>query len=167
MVTAMEPEQILVPLVLFGGAALGIRHLVRSSKRSRPKSSIPADYDTLRRTMRDDVRDIDTELMRGLLIDVVGEGHLNKDGTNRQDIIALCRQGDKIRLKREKKNPYDPNAILVLTEHGAVGYVRRELAARLAPLMDDGVKIEAEISLVTGGTDDKPSRGVWVRAYEA
>ena len=52
----------------------------------------------------------------------------------------------RVELKREAGNPYDPNAILVLDPAGSVlGYVAREVARAVAPLMDMGAIAEAEL----------------------
>jgi hypothetical protein len=54
-------------------------------------------------------------------------------------------------LTREPQNPYDRNAIIVQAQSGAViGYVPRDDAAELAPLLDDGAKYTASVTKVLG-----------------
>jgi hypothetical protein len=57
----------------------------------------------------------------------------------------------KYKLKREPDNDYDKNAIQVkqVFKNGGsihIGYVPKELAAELAPLLDDGDVIEPKFS---------------------
>lgn len=55
----------------------------------------------------------------------------------RQELIKKLNIGEPIRLIRETNNPYDFNAIKVVTEKGAhIGYINRELAEKIAPIMD-------------------------------
>ncbi len=96
---------------------------------------------------------------------IVGVSNLNKDSTSRQEIIReLIYNGDSLMLEREPHNEYAPNAIAVyfdspnLDEHLQVGYLHNSLADRLAPLMDTGRVITAEVSEVTGL--DQATRGV-------
>lgn len=48
-------------------------------------------------------------------------------------------EGDALILQREAGNQYDPNAIMVIQPESEIhlGYVAKEVAAELAPLMDD------------------------------
>lgn len=72
----------------------------------------------------------------------------------RQAVIAQAREGDPLRLRREPANPHDPHAVQVTTEDGrAVGYLNAQLAARLAPAIDGGVRYRATVARVTGGGD--------------
>jgi len=87
---------------------------------------------------------------------VVGVTKLNKDGTSRQQIIRdLLYNGDPLVLKREPQNEFDPNAIAVyfdspsIDEFLQVGYLPYGQALRLAPLMDCGRVITAEVAAVT------------------
>jgi single-stranded-DNA-specific exonuclease len=85
---------------------------------------------------------------------VVGESHY-------EDAVKRCRPGDRLILKREPENPYDKNAVAVLGENGEqIGYLGRDNAEWVARLMDEGKSLEARVKWVTGGTRDKPSRGV-------
>lgn len=51
-----------------------------------------------------------------------------------------------VTLVREPNNQHDGNAIAVETESfGRLGYIKRYVAKILAPIMDNGVKLKAEI----------------------
>lgn len=73
---------------------------------------------------------------------------------NRQQCVKKCRSNQKLTLVREKDNPYDENAIAVHTICNQVGYIKKELASKLAPLMDGGALLEGYVEQVTGGNDN-------------
>jgi len=92
---------------------------------------------------------------------VVGVSHRNDNGSSRQEIVRGCSVGEALRLVREPENPHDPNAIRVCTRDGdQIGFLAADVAARLAPRLDAGAAAKAEIIALTGGTRDKPTRGV-------
>ncbi len=79
----------------------------------------------------------------------------------RQDATEGLAGGEELALVREPNNEADPNAIAVRRSDGRpLGYLRRQIAAALAPLMDAGATYTASVLEVTGGTGAKPSRGV-------
>jgi hypothetical protein len=54
--------------------------------------------------------------------------------------------GDTVSLEREPDNVHDGNAILVFTQDGMeLGYVPREDAREMAPLLDAGAEVEATV----------------------
>lgn len=60
--------------------------------------------------------------------------------------LQRLHEGERLYLIREKDNPYDPNAIRVLNTFGdTLGYLRRTLAAVLAPQVDQGLPLGGEI----------------------
>jgi hypothetical protein len=60
--------------------------------------------------------------------------------------------GDPVYLVREPDNPADPNAVMVLLRQGyQIGYVPREEAEKLAPLLDAGYKQRAWIKKIVQG----------------
>jgi hypothetical protein len=64
----------------------------------------------------------------------------------RRDGCASLDVGEAVVLEREPDNSHDGNAILVLTHGGAeLGYVPRELAKQMAPLLDAGAEVEATV----------------------
>lgn len=94
-------------------------------------------------------------------LNVVGESY-------RQDAIRRCREGHRVVLKREPENPHDANAVAVLRENGEqIGYLSRDNAEWVAEVMDKGKQVEAKIKRITGGTRDKPSRGVVIEVDTA
>lgn len=85
---------------------------------------------------------------------VAGTGFINKDGDPAAFIRRHCKDGMKADLVREPANPYDSNAIAVTLWAGnwlfggktaQIGHLKAPLAARLAPLMDAGVKMRAVV----------------------
>jgi HIRAN domain len=73
---------------------------------------------------------------------------------NLQSILATLQGGEPCRIQPEPDNRYDPNAlaIYVATADGVkqVGYIPKELAKQLAPLMD-GEALTTYVEEVTGG----------------
>jgi hypothetical protein len=88
-----------------------------------------------------------------------GVTHHNADGTSRQEIIAeLCYNDQPLLLIREP-NQYSYNNIGVYVAY-QVGYISPEMAELLAPILDAGGVVETHITDITGGMEDKPTRGV-------
>ncbi len=82
---------------------------------------------------------------------IVGVTFSNPGGKSRQKLLKRCKKGDALLLIREPKNRYDRNAIKVCTQsHKQLGYISRELAEDMAPLMDEGNRASAQILNVTG-----------------
>jgi single-stranded-DNA-specific exonuclease len=69
----------------------------------------------------------------------------------RQDVIGGLTPGAPVELRRQPDNPHDANAIGVFFGALHVGYLRREIARRLAPKLDGGERYRAQIASVTGG----------------
>ena len=70
----------------------------------------------------------------------------------RQEIIRKLEKGSPLFLEREPENPYDCNAVKLLTIAGEhVGYVGRELAEDLAQAMDNGINYQCFVAELTGG----------------
>jgi single-stranded-DNA-specific exonuclease len=69
----------------------------------------------------------------------------------RQDTVGTLREGEPVELRRDAANAYDPNAIGVWYGALQLGFVRREIAARIAPNLDGGERYVAEVTAVTGG----------------
>lgn len=89
---------------------------------------------------------------------VVGVTKKNEDDEKIQELLEnisdICYEGELLSLEHESDNPYDENAIKVFYEHDHIGYINRELAKELAPLVDQQ-RVEAELCEVTGGEDGK------------
>lgn len=78
---------------------------------------------------------------------------------NRQRLIwrlkreGKLEEGTELILNREPNNPYDRNAVAVLTVDGDhLGYLPKDtVACKLAPKMDNGERYVAYVTAVTGG----------------
>jgi single-stranded-DNA-specific exonuclease len=75
----------------------------------------------------------------------------------RQDLVAGLSEGAQLELVREPENVHDPNAIAVYYGKLQLGYLRRQIAQRLAPNIDGGDRYSAEVGSLTGGGPDKHS----------
>ena len=82
-------------------------------------------------------RDAPELLARGIRVaGVAGAGAHHAEAVASEDVEP----GRSLELRRDLENAHDPNAIAVHAAEGGdqVGWVPRELAAELAPLMDAG-----------------------------
>lgn len=80
---------------------------------------------------------------------------------DRQQVASDLRPGDELSLVRELDNPHDPNAVTVRAPDGRqVGYLRRVIAAALAPEIDRGARYRARVIDVTGDAASGQTRGV-------
>ncbi len=87
----------------------------------------------------------------------------------RQSVVATLSVGQELQVLRDPQNPADPNAITVTTQEGVrVGYLRRQISAVLAPVVDKGtITYTASVTEVTGGTDGRSlGVNVWVSRLE-
>ena len=82
----------------------------------------------------------------------------------RQDIIAGLRPGVDLALQRQPDNPVDANAIAVAYGNLQLGFLRKEIARHLAPLIDGGTLYRARVEHVTGGVNGR-NFGVNVRVW--
>jgi HIRAN domain len=79
----------------------------------------------------------------------VGERFANADGDNRQVELARSKPGERIDLVREPTNPYDINAVALVSCRGVqVGYLAREHAIWIAPMIDAGAIFSATVERV-------------------
>lgn len=85
-------------------------------------------------------------MIKNVKLKVVGVTFTNEDGTSRQGIIRELCDHDEITLRREPTNRYDTNAIAVFTEIGQVGYIGKDYATILAPMMDAGTQFKVTIA---------------------
>lgn len=76
----------------------------------------------------------------------------NPDGSSRQSIIAReVAEEDKLQLEVEPDNPYDPNAIKVLSRQGnQIGYLNKEIAEKVKPAIENEAEIHVKASWVSG-----------------
>ncbi len=76
----------------------------------------------------------------------------------RQSTVATLEPEEELSLVRDRENPYDSQAIQVVRSSGEqIGFIRKQIARVLAPLMDSGVTYKAKVMQVTG--DAKTTRG--------
>ena len=74
----------------------------------------------------------------------------------RQAVVSTLQAGQELVVIREPNNPADVNAIALRTLSGAqVGFLRRQIAAHIAPNLDGGMRYQAFVSAVTGGGDGR------------
>jgi single-stranded-DNA-specific exonuclease len=69
----------------------------------------------------------------------------------RQDVAAGLMPGRSLELVREPGNAFDANAIAVRYGALQLGFIRREIARRLAPNIDAGDRYTASVAGLTGG----------------
>lgn len=83
---------------------------------------------------------------------VVGVSKDNEDGTSRQAIIRQeVAEDDKLKLATEPDNPYDSNAVRVLSKHGnQIGYLSKEMAETIKPALDNQTEIHVTAKWVNG-----------------
>ena len=82
-------------------------------------------------------------------VNVAGVSHNNRDGTNRQEIIARCVAGEVLRLKHEDDNPVDPNAVAVVRlSSEQLGYLHREDAEEVLNKSKEGWMYAGVISKI-------------------
>jgi single-stranded-DNA-specific exonuclease len=80
----------------------------------------------------------------------------------RQNVAAGLTPGHELELKRQPDNPVDCNAIAIYYGALQLGFLRKQIAKHLAPLIDGGIRYTARIEHVTGGKDGK-NYGVNIR----
>lgn len=68
----------------------------------------------------------------------------------RQEYVKKCRLGQELELIRDKMNVHDRNAIAVYAGDNQVGYIKKEIAAKMAPKMDSGTKYRCFVENITG-----------------
>ena len=79
----------------------------------------------------------------------------------RQDALCGLARGEELDLVREADNPHDASAVAMRRSDGTrVGYLKRRMAAAIAPEMDRGARYRAQVTDVTGGTAEAPTLGV-------
>jgi hypothetical protein len=76
----------------------------------------------------------------------------------RPDDQGALHPGRPVQLRREADNPADPLAVALWCGTWRIGYLDRQVAARLAPRLDAGLRVEARID----GWVAEP-RGRWRR----
>jgi single-stranded-DNA-specific exonuclease len=80
----------------------------------------------------------------------------------RQDIIAGLQPGAELELVRQPENAFDSNAVAVHFGRLQLGFMKKAIAARIAPNMDAGERYRAEIKHITGGGTRSVGVNIWV-----
>lgn len=83
---------------------------------------------------------------------VVGVSKPNEDGSSRQDFIRQeVKENDKLKLEAEPDNPFDSNAIKVLSPQGhQIGYLSKEMAEKVKPAVNSQTEIHVTAKWVNG-----------------
>ena len=83
---------------------------------------------------------------------VVGVSKNNSDGTSRQTIIRNeVREDDELTLQLEPENPYDPDAICILTKSGhQIGYVAKDIAGQVKSAIINESSVLVKVRWVSG-----------------
>lgn len=103
---------------------------------------------------------VDPPPTRRKVLDVEGEAQVNADGINRQYELQHCEPGEAVTLRRDPRNPFDPNTILVISARGVpIGRLTSQYAAMLAPLLDRDRPYRARLHCLRGGVPDYPNYG--------
>lgn len=90
-----------------------------------------------------------------------GVSHANEDGTSRQSVIGRCNLGEPIALDHDESNAFDKYAVRLLRSNGdQIGFLPSDLARQVVQRSNTGTRYAAFISDLTGGTSDRPTRGV-------
>ena len=71
----------------------------------------------------------------------------------RQDIVRKCRPGDRLELIRNRNNEHDKNAVAVFLGDDQAGFLCRELAEKIAPLLDNEREFFCVVAETTGGEE--------------
>lgn len=76
---------------------------------------------------------------------------------NRAEVIAKLEESEELELVREPHNTYDSNAVAVFAPRHdrTIGYLNKDLAAVIAPALDEGAPYSTELTQITGGEDGK------------
>ena len=83
---------------------------------------------------------------------VVGVSKENADKTSRQKIIAQeVEENDELQLELEPENPFDPNAVKVLSKQGhQIGYLAKDIAERMRFAILNETNVVVKASWVNG-----------------
>ena len=80
----------------------------------------------------------------------------------RQDLILGLQPGQELDLVRQPDNAFDLNAIAVHFGRLQLGFLKKGIAARIAPNIDAGERYRAEVKHVTGGGERSVGVNIWV-----
>jgi len=99
--------------------------------------------------------------LRHAFAKVAGVTFPNDDGSERQEIIKRCKVGESLIFRHDAYNEYSVFATQVLRTNGEqLGHAPEYLAERISQEVEAGYKVVGVLKDLTGGTWDKPTRGV-------
>lgn len=109
--------------------------------------------------------EIESKTFKSFYSKVAGVSHANSNRTSRQKIIRdLAKLGMPLQFEREPDNKFDKNAVAVWIETSEgrkqIGYLDSHTAEQVAGDLENGIPWYGIITDITGGSDDKPTRGV-------
>ena len=74
--------------------------------------------------------------------------------------------GTGLHMIREPNNEHDKNAIMLYYKKTHIGYIPKDTAAKLAPIMDDRkLMFWAKINEITGGVEGKEFNGINISIF--
>ena len=79
---------------------------------------------------------------------IAGYGYYDGESTEHR-----LQVNDRLEIKREKENPYDPKAVSLWYRGRKLGFVPRRKNSTLAKLLDQNVKIEARVRQINREAD--------------
>lgn len=144
---------------------LGAELLKEEQEQSNPLNPDPEIYLLKRRIERlEQVSPPDHNPDAEYSSSVAGISFAHEDHDSRQMAIANIRPGDVLEIRLEDKNAFDRSAIGIYTRQGTkIGYVHsgvRGLAKEIRGWFDHGCIVKIVAKEITGGTDERPKRGV-------
>ncbi len=72
----------------------------------------------------------------------------------RREVVSSLSSSEQVVFEREPQHPHDPNAIAIHTQDGrSIGYIPRDEARRIAPLMDQGIDFVGYVHSLSGSGD--------------
>jgi hypothetical protein len=144
LLTLLALLVILIAFVYFVGRSLGRNRAIEDVAKTFGDKLLTADGD----------RPVEMELA------VWGESEANADGAARQEIIARLHEGDPLELVRRSSSAEE--VIAVVSEKGEIGRLTHGDAAMIAPYLNRGGRIQAQVSGIRGGSKDQPDLNVWI-----
>lgn len=85
---------------------------------------------------------------------------------NAQSILPTIKRGAVLTLVRERNNEHDSNAVKVMYGAKQIGYLNRDVAADVAPIIDSGGSVSATVVEITGGRGKTYGCNIEITVYE-
>lgn len=93
--------------------------------------------------------------MSSHLVTMVGANFRSREA---KAVTRHLYKGQALKLERDAENAYDPNAIQVVEPESGefIGFIPKELAAELAPLIDNGAATECSVAEIYSEDEGNP-----------